>query len=150
MSLCTVTNFSLDQILWFSRFFVFKWVSFLFTRPTQWYRIIWLAFQESLCFVASCHSIVFSLPRSFAEEDEKKIVCVEGVQEWYREIDEAVRAGVITRCPFPKPDWQTANITQTPGPDRYPPPPTHPHMSTRTHPSPPQIGREPQHPVLPE
>lgn len=71
----------------------------------------------------SCHSIVlfFSLPGSFAEKDEKR-VCVEGVQERYREIDEAVREGVITWCPFPKPDWQTANITQTPGPDRHPHP----------------------------
>lgn len=73
----------------------------------------------------------FSWTCSVAGENEKKIVCVLGwgcgVQKWYREIDEAVRAGVITRCPFPKPDWQTANITQTSGPDRHtnaPHPPT--------------------------
>lgn len=77
-----------------------------------------------LCFLASCHSVFVC---SFAGRDlkkKKKIVWGRWgqgwwvVQEWYREIDEAVRAGVITRCPFHKPDWQTAYITQTPGPDR--------------------------------
>lgn len=81
-----------------------------------------------LCFVLSCHSMFFSL-RCRRDWGEIVSVCW-GVQEWYREIDEAVRAGVITRCPFPKPDWQTANITQTPGPDRQPPLHSHPHLTS--------------------
>lgn len=104
--------------------FLLPRVSFLCTLTMLWCWIISLAFQESLFSgVLSLNRVFFFFfffPCSLAEENgEKDCVCW-GVQKWYREIDEAVRAGVITWCPFPKPDWQTANITQTPGPDRHP------------------------------
>lgn len=126
--LCTARpNFHWSNPLVF--FFI---VSFLFTLTVQWCWIISLAFQDSLlCFVVSCHSFVFFFlfPAPLQKRTKKDRVYVGGVQARYREIDEAVRAGVITRCPFPKPDWQTANITQTPGPDRHTTTPHHPTQS---------------------
>lgn len=73
---------------------------------------------RNLCCVLWCPATqsVFLLLAPLQKRMKKD--SVRGVQEQYGEIDEAVRAGVITRCPFPKPDWQTANIAQTPGPDR--------------------------------
>lgn len=116
------TNFSLGQVLWFS---ILNSQFYIYTHDAVVLDYLIGAQDSLLCFVVSCHSIVFFLsPALLQKRTKKDRVCVGGVvvggvQEWYREIDEAVRAGVITRCPFPKPDWQTANITQTPGPDRH-------------------------------
>lgn len=101
----------------------------------RWCSNISLAFPAIsvlFCGVLPLNRFFFSIPAPLQEGMKKDRVCVwrgGGMQEWYREIDEAVRAGVITRCPFPKPDWQTANITQTPGPDRHT---TAPHPPTQT------------------
>lgn len=130
-------------------------VSFSYCKRIQicWRRKIPLALRicrfPCLYFQMSCHSQdthTHTPAHTFIhlllqERMKKDIVWGGGVEEWYREIDEAVRAGVITPCPFPKPDWQTANITQTPGPDRHT-------AATPTQPTSPTQNAKAEHPNL--
>lgn len=136
----TITKMRRGQIL---GFYIRKSLFYIYT-PLPLVQDYLIGFSE--IFVVFCGVLplnrFFLFPSPLQKRMKKDRVCVGGwgVLEQYREIDEAVRAGVITRCPFPKPDWQTANITQTPGPDRHtttPPPPAqtgeteHPNLQPR-------------------